>query len=245
MQARGLRGVAADPESVPGGRLPASLGAEPCLHSHVGGHRPLAPRARLGGTGRRGGRTVLQPLTRGGLPAPLGAVARLRSQPRRERLAAALARTRGLPGTGRRSAAARPGSGRGRHVARADGHGRDEWAVELPRSGQQLLELLTATPPAITTWRSCTSHIKSPLMRGWPRNSAYRPHIGAASASGSSPSPPPQRASSRFFASSSVTAAMLPRLPPPPEKRTSAVAASHRSSSSHTACSANSSRRPA
>ena len=138
MRARGLRRAAADPDSAPGRRLPAPLGTELCLPSHASGHRPLAPRARLGGAGRRGGRTVFSwPRARGGLPAALGAIARLRSQPRRERLAAALARARGLPGTGWRGAAVRPGSGRGR----------DGWAIELPRSGQQLLELLTATLP--------------------------------------------------------------------------------------------------
>ena len=55
---------------------------------------------RLGGSpaGRRlAGRTILQPRARGGLPAALGAIARLRSQPRREPLAATLARARGLP----------------------------------------------------------------------------------------------------------------------------------------------------
>ena len=80
-------------------------------------------------------------------------------------------------------------------------------------------------------------------MRGWPRNSAYRAEIGAASASGSSPSALPQRASSRFFASKCHRGDAA-RLPPPPEKRTSATAASHRSNSSDTPSSANSSRRP-
>ena len=84
------------------------------------------------------------------------------------------------------------------NIARADSHGRDGWAVGLPRRGQHLLELLTAALPRDNDLALLASHIKSPLMRGWPRNSAYRPHIGAASASGSSPSPPLQRASSHF-----------------------------------------------
>ena len=53
-RARGLRRAAADPESVPGRRLPAALGTEPRLHPHASRHRPLAPRARLGRGGRQG-----------------------------------------------------------------------------------------------------------------------------------------------------------------------------------------------
>ena len=77
---------------------PAALRAEPCPHPHASRHRPGAPRAHPGAAVRRGERTVLQPLTRRGLPAAPRAVARLRSQPRRDRLAAELARARSLPG---------------------------------------------------------------------------------------------------------------------------------------------------
>ena len=244
MQARGLRRAAADPDSVPGRRLPAPLGTEPCLHSHASGHRPLAPRARLGGAGRRGGRTVLQPRARGALPAALGAIARLRSQPWRERLAAALARARGLPGTGRRGAAVRPGSGRARHVARADGHGRDGWAIELPRSGQQLLELLTATLPRdndlallhVPHQQPADARMAAEQRVAGPHRSGERLGQLALAAA-----PAGKLALLRVLERHRGDAAPAAAAP---EKRTSAVAASHRSRSSHTPCSANSSRRP-
>ena len=83
-------------------------------------------------------------------------------------------------------------------------------AVGLPRSGQQLLELLTAALSRDNDLARRRVPHQKPAHAGVAAEQRVPAPIGAASASGSSPSPLLQRASSRLSASSSVTAAMLP-----------------------------------
>ena len=121
-------------------RTPAGIG--PPHHAHVS--------ARIGG--REDGR-VLQPRARGGLPAALRAVWRLRSHPRRQKLAAALARARGLPGIRRRGGAAAPAAD-----ARDTSPARAVTGVTSGRWGEKPTRALAASHRSSSSHTPCSAN---------------------------------------------------------------------------------------